>query len=43
MNDFDLKVEKLKDIRYGLVWDDWAIHWLISTVVDINYNDEDRK
>ena len=40
MDQIEEKANKLRSIREDLFWDDWAIHWLINTLNDLQSQDE---
>jgi len=42
MDELEEKARKVKEVRASLVWDDWAIHWLINSLDDLNYHDDSR-
>ena len=40
MDEIEEKAKRLKEVRFSLVWDDWAIHQLINSLEDLQYPDE---
>ena len=42
MDELEEKARKIKEVRAGLMWDDWAIHWLINSLDDLDYHDDSK-